>query len=346
MEVRSLRRRLGALAGLTLAASTGALSCGGGAGEGGPGRLDAGVDVGGVDGGGGPVVAAPDLRFKWVGAGFTIKGAGFTNVGTGPGSETGFHGPSFWSALDLSGEGTSDYFTFSTVENLEMMTGTVRGGVLAEMAGDLDELHDFRGIVTSLDSGDFGAPPGYIYSTLLLRTDSNTVTYEPYTRAAVAPDGLADWAADQASRGVVVTALCPATNDADAGGGAGLVFVTAYGRRGSTTAYETQVAIAPYDTLGAQLDAMAAGGYIVTALGRDGTGRDGAGNFIAVGTRVAGQTAPRTIKIVDAQCVPGAGLFGTQLDTLLADGYALVGEIFHGNGNCDGSPAWAMIGER
>jgi hypothetical protein len=329
-----------------MAASAGALSCGGGGGAIGPGHLDAGVDVGGADGGGAPVVAAPDLRFKWVGAGFTIKGVGLTNGGTGPGSQTGFHGPSFWSALDLSGGGTSDYFTFSTVENLEMMTGTVRGGVLSEMAGDLDGLHDFRGIVTSLDSGDFGAPPGYVYNTLLLRTDSNAVTYEPYTRGAVMPGDVAAWAADQASRGVVVTALCPAANDAGAGGGAGLVFVTAYGRRGDTTTYETQVAIAPYDALGAQLDAMAAGGYTVTALGRDGTGRYGAGNFIAVGTRVAGQTTPRTIKVVDVPCVPGAGGLGTGLDTVLADGYALVGEIFHGDASCDGSPSWALIGQR
>src|SRR5262249_21605108 len=152
---------------------------------------------------------------------------------------------------------------------------------------------DARGIVTSLDSGDFGAPPGFVYNTLLLRTDSNAVTYEPYTRGAVAPEGLAAWAADQASRGVVITALCPAAAAADAGGGAGLVFVTAYGRRDDTTTYETQVAIAPYDAFGAQLQAMATGGYIVTAIGRDGTGSDGAGNFIAVGTRVAGQTTPR-----------------------------------------------------
>ena len=106
------------------------------------------------------------------------------------------------------------------------------------------------------------------------------------------------------------------------------------------------MAIAPYDALGEQLDAMAAGGYIVTALGRDGTGINGAGNFIAVGTRVAGQTTPRTIKIVEIPCVPGAGDFGTPLDTLLADGFALVGEIFHGTGACDGSPAWALIGQR
>lgn len=344
MAVRSLRERLGELTGVVIAVCVGVLSCGGGGGAAPPGGLDAGVD-----GAGAPVVAAPDLRFKWVGAGFTITAAGLTNAGTGAGSTTGFHGQGFWSALSLSGGGGGNhYFSFSTAENLEMMTGTVTSGALSGLAHDLDGLHDWRGIVVSLDSGDFGAPPGYVYSALLLRTDSDRVAYDPYVRGAIAPASVAAWAADQASRGVVVTALCPATSDVAAGGGSGLVQMMAFGRRNDTTTYETQAAIAPYDALGAQLEAMAAGGYIVTALGRDGTGINGAGNFIAVGTRVTGQTTPRPIKIVEIPCVPGAGDFGTPLDTLLTDGYALVGEIFHGgtNGACDGSPTWALIGQR
>ena len=340
------RARLGELTSVIIAVSVGALSCGGG-GAAPPGGSDAGVNVG-IDGAGAPVVAAPDLRFKWVGAPFSIRAAGLTNAGTGVGSTTGFHGQGFWSALSLSGGGGHHYFSFSTAENLEMMTGTVTSDALSGMAHDLDGLHDWRGIVVSLDSGDFGAPPGYVYSALLLRTDSDLVAYDPYVRGAIAPGSVAAWAADQASRGVVVTALCPATSDVAAGGGPGLVQMIAFGRRNDTTTYETQVAIAPYDALGAQLEAMAAGGYIVTALGRDGTGINGAGNFIAVGTRVTGQTAPRTIKIVEIPCVPGAGDFGTPLNTLLTDGYALVGEIFHGGTNsaCDGSPSWALIGQR
>jgi hypothetical protein len=351
MEVRSLRARLGELTGVIIsvgvaaALSAGALSCGGG-GAAAPGGSDAGIGIG-VDGAGAPVVAAPDLRFKWVGAPFSIRAAGLTNAGTGIGSTTGFHGQGFWSALALSGGGSHNYFSFSTDENLEMMSGTVTSGALSEMVRDLDELQDWRGIIVSLDSGDFGAtPPGYVYSALLLRTDSDLVAYDPYVRGAIAPSSVAAWAADQASRGVVVTALCPATTDVAAGGGSGLVQMMAFGRRNDTTTYETQVALAPYDALGAQLEAMAAGGYIVTALGRDGTGTNGAGNFIAVGTRVTGQTTPRAIQIVEIPCVPGAGDFGTPLDTLLKDGYALVGEIFHGSGTCDGSPAWALIGQR
>jgi hypothetical protein len=342
MEVRSLRVRTGELVRVIIAVSVGALSCGGGGGGAAPpGGSDAGVDVGA------PVVAAPDLRFKWVGAGFTIRAAGLTNAGIGVGSTIGFHGQGFWSALSLSGGGGNHYFSFSTAENLEMMSGTATSGVLSGIARALDELQDRRGIVVSLDSGDFGSPPGYVYGALLLRTDSDLVAYDPYVRGAIGPGSVAAWAADQASRGVVVTALAPATSDVAAGGGPGLVQMIAFGRRNDPTTYETQVAIAPYDALAAQLEAMAAGGYIVTALGRDGTGVNGAGNFIAVGTRVAGQTTPRTIKIVEILCVPGAGGFGASLDTLLTDGYALVGEIFHGGTNgCDGSPTWALIGER
>jgi hypothetical protein len=128
MKARALRVRLGELTGVIIAVIVGALSCGGG-GAVPPGGSDAGVD--GVDGVGAPVVAAPDLRFKWVGAGFTIKPAGMTNAGTGAGSRTGFHGQGFWSALDLTGTAGGHYFSFSTVENLEMMSGTVTSGALS-----------------------------------------------------------------------------------------------------------------------------------------------------------------------------------------------------------------------
>jgi len=343
MKVAYARPRLRGMVGISVAVSIGVLACGGGGGAAGPGGLDAGAD-----GGGAPVVAAPDLRFKWVGTGFTLKAAEFTNAGTGGPSQTGIHGQQFWSALNLTGEGSSDYFLFKTVENLETMTGVVISAPLAGMEKDLDGLRDRRGITTSLDSGDFGVdPPGYVYNALLIRTDSATVSYDPFVRGAVGPESIGPWAAQQGSQGNVVTALCPAARDADAGGGAGLVYLTAFGRVGDTATYETQVAISPYAALGAQLDAMAAGGYVVTALGRDGTGRDGAGNFVAVGTRVAGQTSPRAIKIVDVPCITGGGAStGTALEALLADGYALVGEIFHGAGQCDGTPSWALIGER
>ena len=340
------RRRWRGLGGIGLVAGVGALVCGcGGAAPAAPDGSVAGVD--GSDAG--TVVAAPDLRFKWVGAAFTLKASEFTNGGTGTG-QLGWHGQEFFSELTLSGEATTWYYMFKTVENLETMAGLATGGSLSAIETDLDGLRDPRGIITSLDSGDFGVdPPGYVYNALLIRTDSNSVTYDPFTRGAVTPDGLAAWAAEEGSRGVVVTALGPEARGADASAGTGLVYVAAFGRQGDTATYETQVAVAPFDALGAQLNAMAAGGYIITALGRDGTGIDGAGNFIAVGTRVAGQSSPRAITIVDAPCITGAGgdPGGTALHAMLADGYALVGEIFHStSGNCDGTPSWALIGER
>jgi len=334
------------LVGITLVASTSAVACSDGGGAAAP--HDAGADVGGISAA--PVVAAPDLRFKWVGAGFSIKAAGLTNAGPGASGTVGFRGQEFWSALEITGESASFYYSFKTVENLENMAGTATSGSLSVLGADLDGLEDPRGIVTSLDSGYFDlGSPSYVYNALLIRTESEAVAYQPFTRGSVAPDDLAAWAADNGKRGVVVTALCPQAVAADAGPDPGSLYVTAFGRKGDTATYETQVAITPFDGLAAQLDAMAAGGYILTALGRSRTEHDASDNFVAVGTRVAGQTSPRIIELVDVPCVVGSGnTAGRQeLDALVARGFALVGYIFHAPSSaCDGSPTWALIGER
>ena len=108
-----------------------------------------------------------------------------------------------------------------------------------------------------------------------------------------------------------------------------------------------QVVTATLDQLVSQLEDLAANGYVVTALGRGDSGIDGAGAFIAVGTRAAGQHAPRTLKTVDQTCLVGAGTPGVPEQSFFDDGYALVGIIFHDpHGSCNGEPAWLYIGER
>ncbi len=356
MKTVSGHPRLRGLIGIGLVVSAGALACQGGSGAAAAlGGSDAAADGGDA----GPLVAAPDLRFKWVGSGFSLKLAPFEVAG-GVGQPVRMHGQAFWSALPLTGAGVyGSIYTFKAVENLETMNGLMTKGPLSNIQADVNGLLDGRGIYTSLDSGYSATDRGYVYDAMSITTESNSTTYLPFERGALPPEGVADWTAFLGARGLVVTALCPQASDADggtdggadgaadAGGGAGLVYATAYGRQGDTATYETQVAIAPLEALSAQLDAMAASGYIVTALGRDGTVHADTGNFIVVGTRVAGQTSPRAIKLVDVPCVVGAGELGvTALETLLADGYALVGEIYHGTGECNGSPSWAFIAER
>src|SRR5438874_6863242 len=146
------------------------------------------------------------------------------------------------------------------------------------------------------------------------------------------------WVAGEGGSGRVVTAVAPKD---------GALYATSFGRTGDANTYETKVVTSPFTKLEAALTDLASEGYFITALGRDGAGRNGAGGYVVVGTRVAGQTAERSIKIMDAVCVVGgAGKPGSPeaaKQQLLDDGYALVGEIFHGSGNCDGSATWAQI---
>jgi hypothetical protein len=97
-----------------------------------------------------------------------------------------------------------------------------------------------------------------------------------------------------------------------------------------------------------ELEGLAAEGYVITALGRDGTGTDGASNFVAVGTRAPGQTTARTIEAVDQSCGgTDAGSIDPTLQPMFDDGYALIGAVFHdATGDCTGEPAWLHIGER
>jgi hypothetical protein len=322
------------LPGLMAISLVGLLACGGGnatpAGQ--------GTDVGG------PVVPAPDLRFKWVGSGFTLKlFTGPTDLGTDGSGQSSARGRQFLSQLNVNGDGTTTYFWFDTAENLEPMIASVTSAPLAGLASDLDGLQDPRAVITALDSGMGSFDQ--VYNALSSGTDSDAVAYAPFNPGAFAPQDIAAWAASVGARGQVVTALCPLPSDANA---PAMIYGTAFGRQGDTATYETQVAITALDGLGAQLGAMAAAGYIITAIGRDGTGRDGAGSFIIVGTRAAGQMTPRTIKTVDVPCVAGGGnMVGKALEGLLGGGYALVGDIFHTvSFACDGSPTELLIGER
>ena len=63
---------------------------------------DGGLDT--TDGGDrAPVVEAPDLRFKWVGAGLALHFAGFTNLGTALGGNYVQQGPIGVTPMELSG---------------------------------------------------------------------------------------------------------------------------------------------------------------------------------------------------------------------------------------------------
>ena len=302
------------------------------------GATDGGVPDAGDAGGNRVLVAAPDLRFKWVNAGFDLRLIGTTNGGTGSGTYTN-QGALAATPLQLSGEFSSQYELFATNTNLEPMVAIASAGSLAKVADDLAGLLTSQSIVVSLDSASHGLTPTdpLNYNAILNGAQGGSVSYRPYAIGSFSPDTFSDWVSSQGSLGRVVTALCPKD---------GALFATSFGRAGDDLSYDTQVVTTAFDGLAAALEPVASDGYFITAMGRDGTGTEGAGKFIVVGTRPAGQTTPRTVKVIDFPCVVGGGGWTTAEQALLDEGYAIVGEIFHGTGHCDGTPAWAFIAER
>jgi hypothetical protein len=280
---------------------------------------------------GGATRPAPDLRFKWVGSGLGLKYEGFSNGGTALTTADAWRGPIGVTPLMLTGEVSSSYTLFSAA-GLEPMIVTATSGTLVEIDDDLPALVDSRAVVVGLDSSGPAKLPATdgVYNVTLSGSEGG-VAYTPVTGAMVAAADLPAWAASRGATGSVITALCPKD---------GQLFVTAFGRAGDTSSYETQVVTATLAELVAKLEPLAAGGYVITALGRDGTG-----GFVAVGTRPAGQATPRTLKIVDQPCVVGGAVEGVPEQSFFDEGYALIGVVFHGTG-CDGSPTWLFIGQR
>jgi hypothetical protein len=77
--------------------------------------LAAACDGGGgaIEAGGATLVQAPDLRFKWVGAGLPLHAAGISNGGTMAGGTFTISGPAGVTPLELTGEVDSTYEVFS-----------------------------------------------------------------------------------------------------------------------------------------------------------------------------------------------------------------------------------------
>lgn len=302
------------------------------------------VDSGPALDAGGPVVAAPDLRFKWVGAGLKMHLYGLGPLPSGTvGNGFKITVPYGATPLDLSGDPFELITRGFSVPDLEPMIVTGASGELPDIQADLDQLVDPRTVVVSLDTGFLdttSATGNGSYIAVLSGSQDGDLyepLYQPYSRGTTTAAGLADWMATQLSPGQVVTALGPT---------AGGLFVTAFGRVGDSTSYETQVVTATLGDLVSQLQGLAEGGYVITAFGRADSGTFSAGNFVAVGTRPPGQTAPRTLAAVDQLCVAGSGE-DLPVQSLFDEGYALIGAVDEDEaGDCTGEPGFLYIGEQ
>jgi hypothetical protein len=145
----------------------------------------------------------------------------------------------------------------------------------------------------------------------------------------VAPGDFQAAANQEGAQSRVITAV---SSDAD-----GNVFYLSYGWQGdATTVYETKVATATIETVNTAATALATAGYIITAIGEL---DDHAGTVILVGTRVQGDTLPRSMLIVTW----GYGQDGVSFAGLEQGGYAPIG-ILQTFGNSTYSAS--LFGER
>jgi hypothetical protein len=187
-------------------------------------------------------------------------------------------------------------------------------GWLGNLESALDGLSPPDGVVTSMDLED--AAEAYALERVQLVDGGG---FDP-ARHSVAPTGLAAAIAQLGAAGRVVTAISSHSGQA---------YFLSYGWAGApTTVYETALASAAVATPGVEAAALAAAGYVITALGSD-----GAAGVVLVGTRVAGDTMPRPLQIVVNDFEGPA--------RLMSEGFAIVGNVLDPVTN-----TWTWIGEQ
>ena len=228
----------------------------------------------------------PDLRFQWVGAFPTYAQRVRSNIA--PRLRLSLQGELVWAPLELKALDTppravgwflTDFTPTVSIDTVESIAAT--GDDF-----DLDEpLTDFLAnhyVITSLDIYPVGY--GLIANRPIATPIHSALAYMGHS-IDIDRAGLDAWVADEGQHGRVVTAISP-TVDGTA------LRALSFERTGDTTVYEPQVADATYSTLAATATTLGAGGYIITAFGRNGDGP-----VLLIGTRVAGATTPRTITV-------------------------------------------------
>jgi hypothetical protein len=235
---------------------------------------------------------APDPRFKWVGAFASYTTATELVGGTGVGfaSTTDIFGPA---AVGSGGEAavfeyapTTPVGPFSS--GFEQITGTP-----STLAGSA--------VATSF--GFTGDEVVYTWQAM-----NATTTMQMYSGGGAG--NLADAVQTAAATGNVTTAL--------AFDGSELVMF-AYADSSLTDTYDTTAETGDVTTIGAMAQAVASGGYVITALGQiDGS------NYGVVGTKVTGSAPTHDAMVLSI----AAGGSTTALAAAQMQGYAIVGAYF------------------
>ncbi len=271
---------------------------------------------------------AGDLRFQQVDAPSTINGYGgglHTNIGGGL-SETFFNavGTPLTLGDDCGPAGSGPYSCawFFDVSGLPANlsgpnVGYVSSNGFANLDSDVSNIDTGHAVITSVDLH----PEDDTYAISYMEAVQST-GFTLTQGTTVAPSNLQAVATQEGALSHVITAVSF---------NAGNVTYFSYAWQSDpSTVYEAQVVTATFATLSAAATNLGQAGYIITALGGNGT--DG---FVLVGTRVKGNTAPRPVLI---------GTAGSpQSQQIFSQGYAVVGYIFQSSG---GVSATTFIGEK
>jgi len=228
-------------------------------------------------------IAAPDLRFQWVGASTANQIGSTINVGfaSGAGGAMSVHdGHSVISPLQISVDGlvkgnySWDVAVFSSTVPATGLSSTASTGAIAALDTDLSTTLGTTGVVTSIDI----QPDAYAY---VVQNDANATYTVSHLDAA--RSGIDAMVLQLANAGQVPTAVSasPTANQVR-------VYMTA--RTGDTTPYETQVVDCTPADFADQANTLAAAGFFITAFGRVANDK-----MILIGTR--SNANPRTTTV-------------------------------------------------
>lgn len=205
------------------------------------------------------------------------------------------------------------------------------GGDYSRFASDLagsgagieSTLASPNSVITSLDL----EPGNNAYAVAWIEaSQSSSGSAFDMKREVVAPNAVQDAVAKDAAQSRVVTAV-----SFDANGQANLI---SYGWQGdTTTVYDTQVVCVSATDIEEAASELAGEGYILTAFGGDTTN-----GFVLVGTKVHGDTLPRSILMFDQST-------GSYPQTANLAGYAPVARVEY-LGTSGSSGGWILVYEK
>lgn len=189
---------------------------------------------------------------------------------------------------------------------LGLTTTYQSSGIFGNLNFDLNTLSVPSTVITSLDL----EPGNNTYAISSIQT--NQAGGFSFTRYSILPIQLQSMASQLGGQSQVITAI--------SFDNCGDVYFLAYAwQNDTTTIYEAKVVTATLDGISSAAIGLGADGYIVTALGGNPTN-----GFFLVGTRVQGDTMPRSILVI----TPTAP---ADLVPLFQSGYAVVGYLDNGS---------------